>query len=134
MSTSVPTAAPGVTPGSGGVMTGGGSGAAAADTVGRHTPASAAITAMDDPARRRLHLSVGPASLAEAPARPLSRNDRIVRAPFHRKTVHRRPPGSWQMGVRLAQIPEPPGIPAGTGRCWISTRAGEAGGLQAPGD
>ena len=38
------------------------------------------------------------------------------------------------MGVRLAQIPQSPGFPAGTGRSWIPTRAGETGGLQIPGD
>ena len=108
-------------------MTGGGSGAATANTVGRHIPASATITAMDDPARRRLHLPVGPVSLAEAPARPLSRNDRMACAPFHQKRCADARPGSWQMGVRLALIPESPGIPAGTGRSWIPTRAGEAG-------
>src|ERR1700736_3257648 len=79
-----PTAVPGVTPGAGGVMIGGGSDAAAADTGARHIPASATITAMDDPAGRR-HLPAGLAGLAEAPARPLFQNDRIVHAPSRQK-------------------------------------------------
>src|SRR2546428_769387 len=80
-----PTAVPGATPGAGGIMEGGPADAVAANTVARHIPASATVTAMDDPAGRRHHLPAGLAGFAEAPARPLFQNDRIVRAPSRQK-------------------------------------------------
>jgi hypothetical protein len=62
-------------------MSGGGSGAAAADTGARHIPASAKITARDDQARRRLHLRTGLTDRADFPARPRLQNHFIVRLP-----------------------------------------------------
>jgi hypothetical protein len=62
-------------------MGGGIADAVAANTVGRLIPANATITAMDDPARRRLDLRTGPAGLAEFPARPRFQNHFMVRVP-----------------------------------------------------
>ena len=62
-------------------MGGGIADAVAANAIGRLIPASASITATDDPARRRLHLRTGPAGLAEFPARPRFQNHFTVRVP-----------------------------------------------------
>jgi hypothetical protein len=62
-------------------MGGGIADAVAANTVGRLIPASVTITAMDDPARRRLHLRSGPAGLAEFPARARFQNHFTVLVP-----------------------------------------------------
>jgi hypothetical protein len=60
------TVVPGVTPGAGGVMTGGGwaADAGGANAAARHMLASATVTASDAPARR--HLRTRLAGLAEA--------------------------------------------------------------------
>jgi len=82
------TAVPGATLGAGGVMGGGMADAVAAKTVARPVPASAASTAMDGPAERRLGLSAGLAGLADLRAGLAFQNDRMAPA-FVSSTIGR---------------------------------------------